>query len=72
LKPASSCCIRGSLLRASSGVEIFDSGDAAQVEEVLARPAVAGFWSLAGSEVSQAVLDAGALAQLTAAVPRCL
>src|SRR2546428_6467522 len=60
LNPTSSRDFRGLVLRAASGFEILDSGDAAEIEEVLPRPAVAGPRSLAGSEVCEAVLDSGA------------
>src|SRR6266852_8640602 len=60
LNPASGRCIGGSLLGAASGVEILDCGDAAEVEEVLPRSAIAGLRSLARSEMRETVLDAGA------------
>ncbi|SRR5258708_1166464 len=72
LKPASGRGGRGAFCSASSGVEIFDCGDAAQVEEILARAAVAGLRSLSGSEMSEAMFDAGPCPQSFAASWRSL
>src|SRR2546422_11707077 len=59
LKPESGRGVRGVLLGASSGVEVFDCGDAAQVEEILARAAVASLRSWAGGGRWGGVLGGG-------------
>src|SRR5258708_1897536 len=67
LRPVSGRGVRGVFRGASSGVEVFDCGDAAQVEEILARAAVAGLRSLSGSEMCEAMFDAGPCPQAFAA-----
>src|SRR5260370_7386934 len=55
LRPVSGRGVRGVFRGASSGVEVFDWGAAAQGEEILARPAVPGLPSPSVRHLCQAI-----------------